>query len=460
MLFAAAAITIARPPATPGPPLRDFEAYYAAGQTARAHADPYTSAIWNAERGVPGVDASRVELLPFVGPPAFLPVFAALGLLAYPFACAVWMALLCGLLLIMVLVLLARAGELSAGTVAASILIAIGFGPLSSDLLLGQGAAIGVACSTLAVLLLESPPLAFALIFCSAIQPNIAIALFSQLRRRTALITGVAAACVFAFVCVAIVGPAQAAGYFQILRDHGVAERFAIIQITPASIAYGFGASPGWALATDIAVAIAALMVWAIVMRTSRMRSFERLAFSFALLPFVMPFFHEHDFVALFPVVIWYVMQADNRSWPLLASVSLLCAIDWLGIAQRPHAFMQMALLCLTALCGLFALCELRLRALLLPLGVIGLFLLAGLIAQHTTAPVWPDAMRPGTVDLHLPAASIWQDELQRTGQIAIAPFLAALRLLTLIGSGLLAWYVATRSRGLADSRSPSWDRA
>ena len=70
-----------RPVGTPGPLLRDFEAYYAAGATWALGGDPYGREVWRVERRVPGVDASHEELLPFVGPPFSLPLwrsFAAL----------------------------------------------------------------------------------------------------------------------------------------------------------------------------------------------------------------------------------------------------------------------------------------------------------------------------------------------------------------------------------------------
>ncbi|HLX26764.1 MAG TPA: hypothetical protein VKR05_07200, partial [Candidatus Cybelea sp.] len=74
-LFAAGCLAVAiavfavRPVRTPGPLARDFEAYWSAGKTANAHMDPYGKAIWEAERGIAGVNARRDELLPFISPP-------------------------------------------------------------------------------------------------------------------------------------------------------------------------------------------------------------------------------------------------------------------------------------------------------------------------------------------------------------------------------------------------------
>lgn len=59
--------------------MRDFEAFYAAGVAANHGADPYGRAIWDAEKTIPGVDLSHNETLPFVGPPAGLPLWRALA---------------------------------------------------------------------------------------------------------------------------------------------------------------------------------------------------------------------------------------------------------------------------------------------------------------------------------------------------------------------------------------------
>src|SRR5438270_8372127 len=94
MLAIALALTVARPHGTPGPLMRDFESYYAAGQTWSAHADPYSTSIWTFEKTIPGVQSARGELLPFVGPPAFLPFWAFFSLLPYSIAVLLWGTLL------------------------------------------------------------------------------------------------------------------------------------------------------------------------------------------------------------------------------------------------------------------------------------------------------------------------------------------------------------------------------
>ena len=62
-----------------GPPLIDFSAYYAAGRYWSHGGDPYGVGIWSIEKTLPGFDPSRLELLPFVGPPLSLLLWAAFG---------------------------------------------------------------------------------------------------------------------------------------------------------------------------------------------------------------------------------------------------------------------------------------------------------------------------------------------------------------------------------------------
>ncbi|MDP9018766.1 MAG: hypothetical protein M3N19_10640, partial [Candidatus Eremiobacteraeota bacterium] len=96
---------------------------------------------------------------------------------------------------------------------------------------------------------------------------------------------------------------------------------------------------------------------------------------------------------------------------------------------------------------GIFALSDCDLRRLLAPASVLLLVVAAGVYGQQHVAPIWPDAMRAAP-SLHAPIASIWHDELQATGQLGVQPFWAALRLLTLAGSGFVAWAsIATATR-------------
>ena len=94
LALAVLAATAFRPPPTIGPFARDFEAYYAAGATWNAGGDPWSRDIWQTERTIPGVDATRDELLPFAGPAASLPLWSVLARLPFDAARVVWLILL------------------------------------------------------------------------------------------------------------------------------------------------------------------------------------------------------------------------------------------------------------------------------------------------------------------------------------------------------------------------------
>ena len=176
--FVAAALLFARPNPTPGPAQRDFEAYWSAGAAFNAGEDPYGRGIWSAERTVPGVDATRDELLPFVGPPATLPLWSVFARFPYATAAVLWWALL-ALALLGVLLLLARAagGTVAPFSIAALVLLALGFGPMTSDLALGQIALVALLGATACVCLAGVPVAAFFGAFAAFFQPNVALGL-------------------------------------------------------------------------------------------------------------------------------------------------------------------------------------------------------------------------------------------------------------------------------------------
>ncbi len=93
-MLAIAGTTVLRPPQTTGPFARDFTAYYAAGAVWNAGGDPWSRDVWRIERTIPGVDASRDEVLPFVGPAASLPLWSLFARLPFDVARIIWMAVL------------------------------------------------------------------------------------------------------------------------------------------------------------------------------------------------------------------------------------------------------------------------------------------------------------------------------------------------------------------------------
>ncbi|MEA2690144.1 MAG: hypothetical protein QOD51_2751, partial [Candidatus Eremiobacteraeota bacterium] len=109
--------------------------------------------MWNVERTIGGVDASRDELLPYVGPAAALPLFGALARLPHPVAVRAWSGLLGAAFCALILAALALAGTRRVTALLGAAAFGIASGPGTSDVALGQAALIaaaGVACALLA----------------------------------------------------------------------------------------------------------------------------------------------------------------------------------------------------------------------------------------------------------------------------------------------------------------------
>lgn len=452
LAIAAAAVAIAllfaRPHPTPGPPMRDFEAYYAAGQTWSSGGDPYGIEIWQHERLLDGVEAAQYAPLPFVGPPATLPLWSAFARLPFSAANNVWR----GVLFAAVLALVAAAvrmtfGAFSPFALLCTAVVALGFGPLTSGLALGQIALPAFACAAIAARLRPAGIFAWA-------QPNVAAVLISQAVHRTGAAAFAAGAAIFMAACIAVGGANGALEYLHVLAAHSSAERFSAIQITPAAIAYGFGVPEPASLAIGVAAAVAAAAVWLLFVRSIEDDT-ARLCATCALLPLAMPFFHEHDLVLLFLPAAYFSVRCERRLWPLAAAGALLCATDWLGLAQRSDGTLQTLLLVGGA--GL-ALIALRRDAapgmLMIPAGALALIAAAAIPAHLHPAPIWPDAMHTVT-EGGTSIAAVWHQEQAATGLFARDAIWAALRAGSLLGCALLSYAGVLSSRLTARSRSP-----
>jgi hypothetical protein len=310
---------------------------------------------------------------------------------------------------------------------------ALGFGPLTSALALGQ---IALPAFLFALPLRRD----WTTIFAWA-QPNVAVTIISR------PLTFIASGTAFAIACVAVAGLRGASGYVQVLHDHGNAERFSAIQITPTAIAYGFGAPESAAVAIGVAVALTAIAAWIVLMLRLRDR-LARFCITCALLPLAMPFFHEHDLLIAFVPAMVYILRERGPVFAFALLGALLCATDWLGLAQRPDGVLQTLLLIAAFAAAAIALRDdAHPRMLLAPLGVLLIIALAGWFAQTHAAPVWPDAMAamPQSVR-HLSVTGAWRWEQEATGLFARNAFRALLRCGSLAGCVLLA-YAAVRSQ-------------
>lgn len=438
----AVALFALRPAPAPGLAARDFEAYWAAGATWNARGDPYARSIWEAERHVPSVDARRDELLPFIDPPATLPVWSAFARLPYTVASAIWLALLAIALAALVCITLDGSTlPVTRLRLFGGLALALAFGPVTSDLALGQLALPAFVGAALVVAMADRclPAAAAAAILAFA-APNMALGLISQLNRKRAF-----AALALGFLVTYGLG-AWTAGWNWPLRyakaaaAQAGAEHFVAIQLSPAAVAYGFGAAPPVTLAiAAVAALLASAMAILIIVRVRE--PFARFAGCSALIPFVAAFVHEHNLVVAFPAALWCALRTQTTARALAFTGALLVAINWLGLAQRPSSIAQSGLLALAAALAFIVLGQPSQPRSLLPAGlcVAALFAIAAALAAHHPAPVWPDALGA----FHAPpsdgAAAVWLAEQRASGLLAVVPAWAALRTLSLLGCALLA---------------------
>jgi hypothetical protein len=437
-----------RPVATPGPLARDFEAYWSAGSTWNQHLDPYGRAIWNAERRIDGVDARRDELLPFIGPPPALFAWSVAARLPYPSAVFVWWSIL-GIALIALVATVLRGcdAKLSLFSVFAGVMLAISFGPITSDLALGQIALPAFFGAALLTVAADRSSIVAVLAAITAFsQPNASIGLVSQLGRNRTTLAIAAGAVLFYALGSLVAGRHWPFEYAKTIAAHAAAERFIAIQFTHVSIAYGFGASALPAIA--VGIVCGALTVIVAITLAYRVRDrFARFAAFSAIAPFVSSFFHEHDFVVAYAAALWCAVRARGRVRAFGLAGTLFAGIDWLGFAQRPTGVGQSLLLAIAAAGAFLAFEGMSVRVTSVTLGTVALvFAGTALLASHHPVPIWPDALGNFHAAAGATAAEVWHQEQLSSGLVAAEPVWAGLRCLPLLGCGLLSYAIYRHS--------------
>ncbi len=453
------ALVVAQRTPSQGPPLRDFEAYYAGGQTWRYHGDPYSRDVWRGERLVPGVDATRDELLPFVGPPYGLPMWSALGKLSFRGAILVWAVVLGASFTTLALGgLISGAERLHILPTLAVLCFAGAFSPLTGGVALGQVAI--VACAAIvafpAALRPRGTLAATALALVAGLQPNLALVLAARANDARSRIAIACAA------LIAVCGSALATGglegiahYASVLLDHGAAERFIAIQTTPGAVAYALGAPP--ILASAIAITLAAIVLIVLAVQCTR-RGYapnDRLLLACTAIPLALPFAHAHDYAIAFVPAVVLVVRARGAAWTWSACAAVALGVDWLGLAQRPSGAASAIALATAAICALVALAPGKLtRVHAIPLAIVPLVAVAAQITATHRLPIWPDALPAGfSVAAKLPAAVVWHAEQVASGIAERVPNWGALRAIDLIACAIL-WIVASRILRANDERS------
>lgn len=443
------AFFVVAPKSQGGPPLRDFESYYSAGATWHYQGDPYGREVWRTERTIPGIVTTHDELLPFVGPPYGLPLWSAMSRLPWFGAVFTWQVVLAlSIAAIAFGSLRLAGGRLHVLDACAVLIFCAGFGPLTSGTALGQVAIVATAAIVLLPQLLAPRLMAAAFLaaLVAALQPNLALVLGALLGTRRSTIALVTAA------IVAIGGSALALAqtgglhtYAAVLAAHSEAERFITIQTTPSAVARTLGAGP--ALAGAIGTGIAAVVVIAVLAQwlARRYSPVARLALACAALPLATPFSHEHDFTIAFLPAILVARTARGAAWAIGACATMLVAIDWLGLSQRPTGVLATTFLTLGAALALASLSRGTLRPYHgVPLGASLGVLIVGLVVSRRPLPTWPVAL---PANFHVPPAvgapMVWHLEQVASGIATLAPQYGLLRLLSLVGCAAL-WLVAS----------------
>jgi hypothetical protein len=452
-----------RPPPTPGPYARDFEAYYSAGRTWDDGSDPYSRLIWRTERLIDGVVATRDELLPFVGPPPVLALFGALAHLPQPAAVRVWGTILAAALggLVFAAFALARAPR-DPLLLAAAVAFTALSGPAFSDLALGQSALLSVAAIALALVAFErrSTSGAAAALLVAAVQPNLVVALAARVRSAREIGIAFGAAVAFFAIGVACLGPAAWTDYLALLTRHGAAEATILIQHTPAAIAYGLGLAPDAAHVTGIVVAAVAALLAGGAIVGARLAGLDATLVALGALPLAVPFFHEHDFVVLIVPALVLAYRARGAALALASCASVLGLVDWLGFAQRVPQQTQNACLAAAVALAFVLLAGMRRAAFAGPLLLAVLLAVFIPLARAHPAPTWPDTL---ALTYHAPvaldASGVWEDEQRTAGLEQRDPVWALLRTLPLAGSALFAVAVLLPAGG-AERRSRKATRA
>lgn len=453
----------ARTPDAGGVALRDFEAYYAAGSTWHYHGDPYGREIWRAERTIPGVVATRDELLPFVGPPFSLPLWDALSRLPWVWAAGVWhVVMLASFATVVLAGLRIAAGKLVAFDACAALVMGATFAPLTSGAALGQ-VALPACAAVVAMPVLLRLRFGYAAAFgglVAALQPNLALALVARLREPRSWI-GAAAAFAIALggSIVAMEGLGGIGHYLAVLHDHAYAERDAAIQTTLAGVLRGFGANSDVAGTVAAIVALAIVAALAVQCLSRRYAPDACLVLACAALPLALPFAHEHDFNIAFLPVIVIVCRSAGAARLLAAGAGIALAVDWLGLAQRPGSTLEA---CSLAFATGLAIAALRsseapergspsyapsrdaTHLAVLAAGATLCIALVAIPAAHHVLPTWPDRL-PNTfaVARTMPAPDVWHAEQAAAGINARDAYWGLLRLFPLTGCALL-WAVGS----------------
>ncbi len=448
IVLLAAAFVILKPPVPPGPLMRDFEAQYAAGATYLAGHDPYSVAIWQTERRIPGVDPRHEELLPFVGAPLWLPLFAALSRLPYTVAGALWgIVIAASVVTILLGSFLLAGGTASRGGLIALGALCVGFTPLISGISLGQEALpafAGVIGALLAARRNMARLTVLACVVC-CFKPTVAAVLAPLVFRRVwAVLLPLAAIVFVAASMLAIGGIAGVEHYVAALQGQSAAERFDVIQFTPFAVAYDAGMTDHAASVLAASLAVAAVTAAACVLTARRYTAAETVALAAAAFPLVCPFLHDHDLIVTLLPAMLCLQRARGCAWLCAACGALLIGGGWFGFSQGSVGLGFTLGLFVVAIFAVIALSSDDIGPIrIVPLALAPLAFVYGIFAIAHPIVFWPAALPLGfAVGGHPAASTVWFAEQRINGLEHPDIWWASLRAVSLAGCAAL--YAAT----------------
>ena len=424
-----------------GAPFADFSAYYAAGKVWLQHGNPFGWAIWQAERRLPGMGGLPMAILPYVGPPAGLPLWGALALLPYDVAAGVWAGVctLCGILILLVPAFVAgRRIERRDGYALA--LLFASFAPLVTAVAVGQAALPATAAIDLAILAAARRrwTWAAAAAFAAALfKPNLALVLLATVRTLGAVVAYAGSAFATALATAATGGGWSAlAAYLAVVTHQSAAERFYLYQFTPAAIAFGFGLPQHAAIVLGVVVSLLAcgVTVWAI--QRSRASIADGAAIACAGYPFIVPFVHQADLIVVLLPGLVAIYRARGAGWLLAATGIVLVAVDSLAFSQGRIAAVFTPVIALVAALQIASLNRTpSWRVRVAPVAIVPALFVLALFAPAQRLPMWPGSLPPAfTAAADESPTHVWQRELDSLALEVPNPYIALLRCISLAG--------------------------
>lgn len=449
-----------------GATMTDFSAYYSAGRYWSHGGDPYSRGIWTVEKTLPGVNAEREELLPFVGPPLSLPLWALLGALPYPVAASIWGIFLavCAGVLVVVPTRLARR-SIGGGAAASLLLLTLVAGPIVTAISVGQAALPAAAAVDLAIIFAASRRwllMAVATVLAAAFKPNDALVIGGAVHELAALAAVGGAAILSAIANLPFAGGMHGAvAYLDVLVHQSASERYFTYQMTPTSIGYGLGLDAHSAAIFGTCLSIAAIGAIVAAIRLTKANVIDAGAIACAMFPFVVPFEHEPDLAIVALPALLVVLRARGPTWAVGATGTVLLCIDAFAMAQGRLGLVFTVVTAAVACLQLAVLAPRGIRwARLTPLIVIPLVLAVEPFAPAAPLPMWPAALpQHVAVATNMSASAEWHDEIVASGLDTRRPWASSLRLLTLLGCACIAFAMVRSAAERFQRKVDSADR-